>query len=256
MDTHSCLKRSLRGDSFQRIRTSLRKIINSGQVANKDEEDVTFLDGIPYIDILGSLYNEEYYTNDSSGGGMYAHNSFFPDAVPSKRSVKNRDVSDVLQFRSPPLVSRVYEEAYMREAIGPTEVGCAMGDRCECMHIDPDNPFLCMRFQLPNIDCDTHIADLNKDIVICVICIRKITQRLFYDVVYKGVTITAVIQLYGNIFGVKGEYSEDVALVCPSGGPVCSMPHPIVSHQRNRYRVVQSGNRRVLEQLRVNINDF
>jgi hypothetical protein len=46
---------------------------------------------------------------------------------------------------------------------------------------------------------------------------------------------TQMIQMYGNIAGVAGEYHESAMLTVPPGGPVHCMPLPVVAHQRNRY---------------------
>eukprot|EP00961_Rhodomonas_salina_P111471 1499848-Rhodomonas_salina.1 len=50
---------------------------------------------------------------------------------------------------SVPSVSRVYEEGFMREKIYANERPCVMGDECECMFIDKNNPFVGIEFLVP-----------------------------------------------------------------------------------------------------------
>jgi hypothetical protein len=142
---------------------------------------------------------------------------------------------------SVPYVSRQYEETYMREASNAGERACAMGDECECMFIDKNNPFTGVEFIVPGEDTSAHPE-------YCVICSRATTQQLFYDIVFDGVVINALIQRYGNIHGVENEYSQEVMLICPPNGPVNCMPLPIVSHSRNRYSVVKVGGVRWIRQ--------
>jgi hypothetical protein len=100
----------------------------------------------------------------------------------------------------------------------------------------------------------------------CVLCSRKTTQKLYFDMCYAGVAPHCVIQRYGspepvsplkrtcrygNIFGQVGEYSIDCMLACPPELSLHSMPVPIMSHQRNRYSVVNVCGSKQLKQHRV-----
>lgn len=67
-----------------------------------------------------------------------------------------------------------------------------MGEQCECMFIDRNAPFVGVEFRLQG---DPETAQL------CVLCSRRLTQKLFYDMSYTGQTPKAVIQRYGNVFG-------------------------------------------------------
>ena len=65
-----------------------------------------------------------------------------------------------------------------------------------------------------------------------------------------------IIQRYGNIFGQPGEYASECMLICPPGIGLHAMPLPIMSHQRNRYSVVNSGGVKHLRQHRVAFEAF
>ncbi len=77
-----------------------------------------------------------------------------------------------------PVISRVYEESFMRE---PTkgERPCASGELCECNFIDPCVPFTATEFLLPG-------EEFPASPQLCVLCCRKVTQKLFYDVLFTG----------------------------------------------------------------------
>lgn len=139
-----------------------------------------------------------------------------------------------------PVVTRKYEENFMRECIAPGERPCMMGAACEGMFLDRAQPFVCVRFVLPNVE---HGAQH-----MCVLCLRKTTQVLFYKTVFHGVDVRCLIQKHGNIANAPGEYGVESMLVCHPNGPVHCMPLPIVAHQRNRYSVVDIGGKKYAKQ--------
>ena len=147
-----------------------------------------------------------------------------------------------------PIVSRVYEETYMREPY-KGERGCVSGAMCECNFIDPSNPFTGVEFVPYGVEPDPHPA-------FCVLCSRKITQKLFYDIILTGRQAVGVIQRYGNIVNMPGEYARECALICPTNGPMQCMPVPIMAHQRNKYEVHTHNGVRCIRQLRVGFEDF
>ena len=148
-----------------------------------------------------------------------------------------------------PIVTRVYEESFLRESLTSDEKNCVMGSACECMFIDQQHPFIGTEFLVPG-ELPSEQAQM------CVLCCRKITQQLFHDMLFNGVTFRGVIQRYGNICEQAGEYSRECMLICPSNCQVQCMPLPIVSHQRNRYSVVLRSGRKYLQQHRVAYEDF
>ena len=158
-------------------------------------------------------------------------------------SIKTNDnIPDV------PIVTRVYEERFMRESTSASEKNCVMGNNCECMLIDPLAPFVCTQFVIPNVS--------NSHQGMCVLCLRKTTQLLYYKTIYNGHNVNAVIQKYGNICNQTDEYHPSVMLICPPNGPVHTMPVPIVSHQRNRYKVEVISGIKHIRHFRVRMSDF
>ena len=127
-----------------------------------------------------------------------------------------------------PLITKSYEESFMRQPEAG-ERACAMGDMCECRFIDRQCPFTAVEFRLP---ADPPSPQL------CVLCSRKATQKMFYDMCFAGAAPKGVIQRFGNIFGQAGEYSADLMLSCPQSVSLSAMPLPIMSHQRSRYQVM------------------
>ena len=71
-----------------------------------------------------------------------------------------------------------YEESYMRQP-EPGEKACAMGEACECRFLDRQCPFTAVEFRLAG---DPPSQQL------CVLCSRKATQKMFYDMCYAGMT--------------------------------------------------------------------
>ena len=157
-------------------------------------------------------------------------------------------LQQVTPEKSIPIVSRNYEEKFMRESNNSSEKSCIMGKACEGMFIDPTQPFIATQFVLPNV--------YNQDRGMCIFCLRRTTQLLFYKTIHHGYDIKCVIQKYGNICNQPGEYSSDAMLVCHPNGPVHCMPLPIVAHQRNRYVVVDVGGKKYVKQKNVDVQPF
>jgi hypothetical protein len=129
------------------------------------------------------------------------------------------------------VVSKIYEETHLRAPF-KGERACAMGEACEGHYVDRAKPFTLVEICIPG-GIRTPMPNL------CVLCSRKQTQRLFYDYLYKGsvAQCTGVIQRYGNLVDVPGEYAKEACLIMPSHGPVHCMPFPTVAYQRNHYDV-------------------
>lgn len=148
-----------------------------------------------------------------------------------------------------PVVSRAYEEQFMREPQTSSERQCVMGSECECNYLDRSNPFIGMEFLLPD-------EQRPVDVQMCVLCHRRFVQAMFHDIVFAGKQFRGVIQRYGNICGQEGEYAKEVALICPPNGPTQCMPLPAISHQRNRYSVRSIGGVRHIVQRNMSPEDF
>ena len=175
-----------------------------------------------------------------------------------------------------PLVSRQYEEKFLREAFSHKESSCVMGSQCECMVLDVEKPFVGVQFVIPNTlnhdalmstddqadvkastSQDTQITSSSTEKNgMCLLCLRKTTQILFYQTIHKAQRIHGVIQRYGNICNDPGEYHSNAMLVCPPNGPIQCMPLPIVAHQRSNYRVELRNGIHWITQKNVAFEDF
>ncbi len=155
--------------------------------------------------------------------------------------------------REVPLVTKAYEESFMREPCDG-EPPCAMGELCECRFIDKNAPFIGVQFELPGVKPDGGAGAGSPKM--CVLCYRKTTQRLFFDVCFSGKRVQGLIQHYGNLCNQPGEYARCCMLICPPTAQWQCMPLPMVSHQRNRYKVHVVAGLKHLQQLRVAYEDF
>ena len=167
--------------------------------------------------------------------------------VPYKAMLENLFSNLDSEVPDVPILSKAYEETFMRQPM-QGERACAMGEQCECMHIDRTAPFVGVELRLG--------GDPEGVAQLCVLCSRATTQKCFYDMCYLGRPVKGVIQRYGGIFGQPGEYAAECMLVCPRALGLASMPVPSVSHQRNRYSVVVHGGIKHLKQHRVAHEDF
>ena len=161
------------------------------------------------------------------------------------RMLQNLPVTDAAPI---PIVTRTYEESFMRECKNDNEHACIFQGQCECMKIDPLNAFVGVQFSLPDIQAQEH--------GMCVLCMRKSTHIMFYNLLQEGYSVKTVIQRYGNICNQAGEYHPSAMLICPPNGPVHCMPMPIVAHQRNRYSVITHHGIRYIQQRNVYMEDF
>lgn len=149
-----------------------------------------------------------------------------------------------------PTISRAFEEKYMRQALHG-ERSCSQGQQCECRFIDNMKPFTAVEFlTLKELVDPPDIPQL------CVICSRKQTQFLYYDMVFNRTVYNGVIQRYGNMSG-DNEYASECLLKCTRNSDISCMPKPIMSHQRNRYTVHLDHNQDIffLKQIRVSPSD-
>ena len=173
--------------------------------------------------------------------------SIYVDKVVSSVSFENF-LQDISTETPPaiPIITRSYEEKFMRACISSQEEECAMKQQCECMFLDFSQPFVGTQFIFPEL----------RENKLCIICLRKTSALLFYHTINKGVHPKGLIQMYGNICNEEGEYHPGRMLICPPSGPVHCMPHPILAHQRNLYKVVEHNGIRHAKQINVGMEDF
>ena len=142
-----------------------------------------------------------------------------------------------------PVLTRRVEESFMRECVLPGERKCVMGNDCECKFVDRDNSFVGVEL-LVGPQTTTNCCPQ-----MCVLCSRKHTQKLYYDMLFKPpVSHFGVIQRYGVLSGVDGEYCPHFTLIMPPNGPVHMMPFPSPAHCRNNYNVVVRAATRYITQ--------
>lgn len=154
--------------------------------------------------------------------------------------------SETTIAKSVPLLSKHYEEKFMRSPMH-TETACKMGKECECMFLDPSQPFVAVKFDFPSVHIENEY---------CIFCLRKMQHLLFYKTIYRGIYPKECIQLYGNKCNEPGEYHTSAVIACPSHAGVQCMPFPIVAHQRNKYKVRREMNRHFVQQIQVAFEDF
>jgi hypothetical protein len=78
-----------------------------------------------------------------------------------------------------PIITKVYEESFMRQPAAG-ERACAMGEQCECRFVDRQAPFTAVEFRLPN-DPEFRLPSDPDGPQLCVLCSRRATQKMFYD---------------------------------------------------------------------------
>jgi hypothetical protein len=169
--------------------------------------------------------------------------------VPYKHMLEDLFSSECVKGPYIPIITKSYEESYMRGPIEASERLCVMGGKCECNNLSATSGFTAVEFLLPGEQ-----PGVTRNM--CVICHRMFVQSLFYDIIYSGKPHRGVIQKYGNICGQVGEYARIVMLICPPSGPVECIPFPSVSHQRNRYDIVTKSGVKYIIQRGVSFEDF
>lgn len=188
--------------------------------------------------ILQSIHEAIRNCTPPKGELSFAH---IMTSAPYKCLVESLFVSD--EGRVPmdiPVITRGYEESFMRGAMYDGEPLCVMGSKCECNYIDDTKPFVGIRFILP------HGSPMPDNLCVC--CHRRVVQDLYYDLLYSGRPFRGLLQKYGVIANEPNEYCIENLLICPAGGPIEVFPLPSVVHQRNRYKVLVRHNVPYLDQ--------
>jgi hypothetical protein len=174
--------------------------------------------------------------------------------LPYQQMLNQMFTDDASSASVVPIVTRAYEESFMREPIYAHERLCVCGENCEFNFIDPCMPFTGVEFILNKDEAAKN--DHTNPPQMCVLCSRRTTQELFYNMVYNGQRFRGIIQRYGNLCQQQGEYAREAMLICPQNGFMQNMPLPIVAHQRHRYSVYSQNGTRYLRQHKVFYEDF
>ena len=165
-----------------------------------------------------------------------------------EKTLMQHDISTKHEDNIVPVITRQYEESFMRECIYEEDKPCSMGQYCECNFIDVEHSFVGVSFVMPDL--------MSNQNTMCILCMRKLTQILYYHIVNGGLKSSHIAQTYGNICDVPGEYDSSAMLVLPKQSTVHNMPLPVVAHQRNKYKVVLRDGHRYLKQCNVYYEDF
>lgn len=202
------------------------------------------------LDVLLQEYQDkaQNVTSDSSATSVWLALNVVLDHSSFQQSLLQHDISTKHEDNVVPLVTREYEESFMRECISDEDKPCSLGQYCECNFIDSQHSFVGVAFVMPDLQ------SVNSNM--CILCLRNLTQLLFYRIVNGGYKSSHIVQTYGNICDVPGEYHSSAMLVLPKHSAVHCMPLPVVAHQRNKYSVVLRDGRRHLRQHNVYYEDF
>jgi len=227
-----------------------RRVPQSERAQSKRSRQAVTSSAMAEVEQLLQRYEEEAANRcaDTSATSVWIGLNVVLDHSTFQKSLLAHDLSNKMHNASVPVVTRAYEESFMRECNDEHERACSMGQYCECNFIDHEQAFVGVAFVMPEL----HAEDLGM----CILCLRKLTQMLFYRVQKAGYSGSQMIQAYGNVCDAPGEYHSSAMLVMPAHGPVHCMPLPVVAHQRNKYYVVQEGGRRRLRQRNVYVEDF
>lgn len=152
------------------------------------------------------------------------------------------------------VVTRAYEEQYLREATGK-ERPCIMGDQCQGMHLPHvnGNGFVVREFLLPSEEEEyKRTGNLPTEGRLCLMCKRSEIARAFINIRADGMGVknNVILQDYRNIVGEEGEYClEDCLLSSPT--VFQGLLDPVVLHLRNAYRFKVINGVRFYEQWRM-----
>ena len=155
-----------------------------------------------------------------------------------------------------PIVSKEYEEQFLREPVG-NERSCSAGRDCEGMCINGSPGFVLREFLLPAENQRFLLTgQLPRNPKLCLLCTRKDLQRNLTALKAKPPKIPGVIftiQSYGNIIDRVGEYKHGI---CHPVQPEYGIVAPLVRYKRKllRFMIDQQGLRRY-RQVRVEYED-
>mgnify|MGYP006123935651 FL=1 len=144
---------------------------------------------------------------------------------------------------------RVYEESYLREAVG-AERSCIRGPGCEGLSLLVDDPFTVREFIYPGKEHQA--ADPRA---LCLLCRRNEIAAAYYRYETGNAKSFDCMRLadHFNLVGVPGEY--DVRDCIVSSGKHTGIPLPVVLHVRSAYASYVRDGIKCLSQKRMRYPD-
>ena len=89
-----------------------------------------------------------------------------------KNVLKSTGEENIIYTNDIKLVTKRYEETYMRQKILEHENDCICKNNCECMYIDPSSPFIGVEYQLP-------WGNPHKNVV-CAYCVCGLVHKRYF----------------------------------------------------------------------------
>ena len=220
------------------------------KVNYKHSRDESALLSISEIEKMLEHYENQVANRnvDSSATSVWIALNVVLDNCSFEKTLLQHDLSCSNEDKVVPVVTRAYEESFMRECIHAHDKPCSLGQYCECNFIDEEHNFVGVAFVMPELR--------SEETNMCILCLRKLTQMLFYRVANGYTGSDKLLQTYGNLCDVPGEYHSSAMLVMPTHASVHCMPLPVVAHQRNKYYVIFQNGYRHLRQRNVYFEDF
>ena len=164
-----------------------------------------------------------------------------------EKTLMQHDLSSRSENKVVPVVSRAYEESFMRECVASHDVPCSLGQYCECTFIDEEHRFVGVYFVLPELR--------SEETSMCILCQRKLTQVLFYRLASGGHASEHCCKFTKTPATSRASTTRARCSSCPRTGP-CRTCRSVVSHQRHKYHVVHIDGHRHLRQRNVYVEDF
>lgn len=142
--------------------------------------------------ILAAIQRSQAAQGGPDDAGIEVNLDHILSKVPYKNMLKDlfgSNASATQNYRAPciPVVSKAYEESYMRQPMYEYERPCVMGANCECNFIGTaaGEGFTAVEFLLPSEASALESRQLAAQ-QMCVLCHRRLVQSLFYDIIYTG----------------------------------------------------------------------
>jgi hypothetical protein len=149
--------------------------------------------------LLGYEEKEAHRCADTSATSVWMALNVVLDHSTFEKSLLRHDLSTSMEHNHVPLVTRKYEESFMRKCAGEHEKPCSMGEYCECNFIDAEHAFVGVSFVMPELH--------TEESGMCILCMRKLTQMVFYHVLKAGYKCSHLIQSYALV-KIKSSYEE------------------------------------------------